>query len=438
MTPKIDLFEKIKEFPDAPGIYLFYNPEKDLIYVGKATSLRHRVQSYFRGQRTPRPIEEMIHEVEDIKYTQTDSVLEAVILEAIYIKKYQPKYNVLGKDDKSWNYIVITSDEFPKIKTIREHDLIVIASPANAGRSNLMANKKRLLRRPPRTPRNDNFLRVFGPYPGLNTREILKILRKLFLYSTCEPNQKRPCLYYQMGQCLGVCTGEITAKDYKERVIKPLVMFLQGRKKQLLKKIAADMKKASAEENFEEAARLRNQLNSLQRIQDVTLLNKSFFEDAAAHAAKAEFRIEGYDISNLGATDKVGSMVVFDQVGPEKSEYRKFNIKTVAGQSDVDCLAEILQRRFNRDDWKLPNVILIDGGVPQVNKAKEIIDQFQLNIPIVGIAKGPERKKNEFILGTKTLEFSNWVLKNQMLLIRVRDEAHRFAITFNRSKRKIH
>lgn len=403
----------IAQLPDSPGIYLFFSLSKELIYVGKATSLRSRVRSYFSGQRTPRPIEEMIHEVVKIDYRPTDSVLEAIILESVYIKKFQPKYNVLGKDDKSWNYIVVTKESFPHIKTLRQHELVQL---------NKYEQKKL-------------YQEMFGPYPGLNTKAALKILRRLFHFSSCDPGQGRPCLYRQMGQCLGVCTGEITAVEYQKQVIRPLMLFLRGNKKRVIKEFETQMKRATKEERFEEAARLRDQLKSLYRIQDVALMNESFFTNQKSH--EPDFRIEGYDISNLGTTDKVGSMVVFNKLGPVKSEYRKFTIKTVEGQSDVDCLAEVLHRRLNHEEWLLPKIFLIDGGRPQVNKASEVLKERGVLIPVIGIAKGPERKRNDIILGDKHPEIIAWVSAHKLLLIKVRDEAHRFAITFNRSKRTL-
>jgi len=482
----------IRGLPDSPGIYLFYNAEKELIYVGKASSLNSRVKSYFhslpsisplgsRRERDPvvavrrdpaeavavagqggtslsRPIEGMIHEVAQIDWKQTDSVLEAIILEANYIKKFQPKYNVLGKDDRSWNYLVITKDKFSKVETIRQHEYAIGLHPEK------------------------EFAYVFGPYPGLNTAAAMKLLRKFFRFSNCLPppptpssgrrgQQPRPCLYYQLGQCPGICTGEITAPEYKQKVIRPLVMFLRGKKKQVIRLLEKQMKIAGSSEHYEEAARLRDQLKALYRIQDVALLNKSFFKnsviarlpqatEAISWIKKSSsqgdrhvvapmrigapprddtfgLRVEGYDISNLGATDKVGSMVVFDEIGPVKSAYRKFTIKRVFGQSDVDCLAEVMERRFNHHEWPRPQIILVDGGRPQVNKVSQVLRARKVGIPVVGIAKGPSRKKNEFILGSKNPQFIAWVNNHQQLLIQARDEAHRFAISFSRSKRKI-
>lgn len=422
MSLSTHLQKRLAELPDQPGIYLYYNASKELIYIGKATSLKNRVKSYFKGKRTPRPIEEMIHEVVEMDWKMTESALEAVILEAAYIKKFLPKYNVLGKDGKSWNYILITKDVYPRVITMRQHDLAL-----------LKKNDPQAVKQ---------FSKTFGPYPGLNTQAAMKLLRRMFHFSTCEPKSARPCLYYEMGLCFGVCIGEISATAYKQRVINPLSWFLSGKKKQVIKNFEIRMNKAAHDEQYEEAALIRNQLKDLHRIHDVTLINKSFFEDEVLETdgflgGQDSIRIEGYDISNLGASDKVGSMVVFDRSGPIKSQYRKFTIKTVVGQSDVDSLAEVLERRLKHDDWPKPDVILLDGGPPQVNRIKKVFEARGVTIPFVGIAKGAERKRNDFILGTKTAEFIVWVAAHQSLLIKVRDEAHRFAITFNRSKRKI-
>lgn len=419
----------LKKLPDQPGIYLYYNAQGELVYVGKATSLKDRVRSYFARPGSSRPIEQMLHLVTDIKWQTTDSVLEAVILEAVYIKKYLPVYNVMGKDNKSWNYITVSTDVYPVVDTLRQHDLV------------------RLQQRTGKTV-PPQFAEIFGPYPGLNMREALKILRRLFWFSTCQTIKHskknpagRPCFYYQIGQCLGVCTGEITPAAYKRRVIRPFMMFLRGNKQALIKEIEANMKRAAKAEKFEEASRLRDQLKSLLRIHDVALLNKDFFAypEAAAPGVNdlVVTRIEGYDISNLGASGKVASMVVFDPTGPMKSEYRKFHIKTVVGQSDVDSLDEVIRRRLRHTEWSMPEVFLIDGGPPQVNRVVSVLQSLGVNIPVVGIAKGPERKRNDFFLGNKDRAFVRWVSEHQELLIRVRDEAHRFAITFQRTTRKL-
>lgn len=415
----MDLKAKIKDLPDTPGVYLFFDAAKELIYVGKATSLHSRVRSYWIGTKTMRPIEQLINEVKSVKTISTDSALEAIILEGNYIKKYRPKYNVDWKDDKSWNYILITRDLYPKVLTLREHEWKQVSD----------------------NERKKKYLGWYGPYPGLKTKDTLRLLQKLFYFSTCEPKAKRPCLYYQMGQCLGVCTGEITPTDYRKKVINPLMLFLSGSKRKVLVSWEKAMVVSAKKEDYETAGRLRDQIKSLEKIQDIALLNKSWVKDELpeANRAFAVERIEGYDISNLGETGKVGSLVVFDNRGPIKSEYKKFNIKTVAGQSDVGCLQEVLSRRLRHVDWPLPEIFLIDGGLPQVNATRKIFQLTKTDLPIVGIAKGPKRDKDEFILANVRMgsEIDKWIKKNKNLLIQVRDEAHRFAINFQKSKRKI-
>ena len=407
------LKQKLSSLPQTPGIYLFYNKEGSLIYIGKATSLKSRVGSYFAGQKTPRPIESMIHEVVDFKTIETGSALEAIILEAAYIKKYKPVYNVLGKDDRSWNYLMITNEEYPKLISLRKHEIDQIST------------KERM----------KQYKEIFGPFPGLNTKATIKILRRLFGFCTCKPGQSS-CLYYQMGQCYGVFKREITGPQYRRRVIMPLRFFLRGNKKEVVIRLKKEMLAASKKEAFELAANIKWKLQALERIQDIALINKSFFS-RPKDAPTKQVRIEGYDISNLGATGKVGSMVVSVSGELAKDQYRKFKIKTVIGQSDVDCLAEVLVRRLKHQEWKYPEVIMVDGGKPQVNKAKKVIKAFGLDIPVVGIAKGAKRDKNEFIAGSTRKGFIAFIQQNKQELITLRDEAHRFAITYQRKLRKL-
>jgi len=385
--------DKIEKIPNISGIYLFYK-KGNLVYVGKATSLRGRVRSYLKP-KTFRPIESLIGEIDDVKWKVTDSVLEAIILEANYIKKFKPKYNIKEKDDKSWNFLVITKEDFPKLKAVRERNLKI-----------------------------NEYKYIFGPYAEGRISQVLKILHSLFNVSRCNPNQKSPCFDYHLNKCLGVCTNEISSIDYNKKVIKPLVSFLKGRKKSLISSLEKEMKKLSKSEKFEEAARIRNQIFSLKRIMDFSLLDKSFLEEDSSNKNLIK-RIEGYDISNLGDEIMVGSMVVFENGKPLKKDYKKFKIKKVSFQSDIGCLEEIIKRRFNHFDWSFPDLILVDGGKAQVNVIKKNIKN---NIPVVGIAKGKERKKNELILLSK----NEWANDNLNLLIRVRDEAHRFAIKYQR------
>lgn len=470
----VKILKQVKSIPDTPGIYIFYNTEGNLIYVGKATSLKNRVGSYFRsfppdliGMRrassASRPVEAFIQEVADIKWLTTESVLEAIILEANAIKKYLPKYNVIGKDDKSWNYITISDDEYPVVGTAREREFKIKYGISECRMQNADFDTSSHVRNLKSEIKNLQY--VFGPYPGLNTKATMKLLRRMFWFSTCEPNQKRPCFYYQLGQCYGVCTGEITAKEYRHRVIRPLVLFLKGKKKELIKTLEKEMKVFVKKHAYEDAARLRDQIQSLQRIHDIALLNKSFVSDSfqisdfrlqinnGDTGSKSKIcnlqseirRIEGYDISNLGSTGMVGSMVVFTDGFPDKKEYRKFKIKR-EGQSDVDCLEEVLRRRLHHPEWPLPDLFLVDGGLPQVNQIKKLFKEQNITTPLLGIAKGPERKRNDIIFANNAntnhdsvnrREFIRWVDEHRVLLIAVRDEAHRFAISYQKKTRRL-
>jgi excinuclease ABC subunit C len=428
------LKQKIKNFPTTPGIYIFKNADEEIIYVGKASSLRNRVRSYFQkkdkknktAREVFRPVEEMIDQVSDIDYKKTDSALEAIILEAEYIKKYQPKYNVLGKDNKSWNFIVTTNDQYPTVDTIRQHQYQQLSEQEQ----------------------EEKFEEVFGPYPRLNTKETLKILRKLFNYSDCQTKQKehlkedKPCLYYQMGECLGVCTGEISPEEYNQKVIKPLKKFLSGGKSELVDQLEQEMQQASGNKEFEEAARIRDQIEALQKIHDVALIDKDFIKGAMSINQLDISRIEGYDISNLGKTGVVGSMIVFRNEKPEKSQYRKFKIKDVEGQSDVDSLKEVIERRakyigeetnFAQDD---PDLILVDGGQAQVNSVREVLQNREVKIPVMGIAKGPDRDKNELIMEGLPPKLIKWIKDHKKTLVQVRDEAHRFALKYQKKIRE--
>ena len=377
--------ENISKIPQKSGIYLFYEKGK-LVYVGKATSLRVRIKSYL-NPKTNRPIEVLIDKIDEVKWKVTDSVLEAIILESNYIKKFKPKYNVKEKDDKSWSYLVLTKDDFPKLDVVRERNLDY---------------KK--------------YKYVFGPYVGVKISEVSKLLHKLFFVSRCGPDNKRACFDYQINRCLGVCTGEITKKQYNDLVIQPLVLFLKGKKKRLINQLEKKMKQASLEENYEEAKRLRNQIIVLRKIVDFPLI---LFKKEE----KMEKRIEGYDVSNLGDEIIVGSMVVFMGAKPIKSEYKKFKVKR-KGQSDVDSLKEIISRRLKHKEWKLPDLVLVDGGKSQVNAIKSLF-----SIDVVGIAKGKKRDKNKIVYFGN----DNWVYENMDILISVRDEAHRFAINYQRN-----
>lgn len=409
------MLNKPKNLPNSPGVYLFKDKNKRPVYIGKAASLKARVFSYWKNNDSR--IKKLVEETASLSYKKTETVIEALILEANLIKKYEPKYNIKGKDNKTFLYILFKKEDYQKPILIRGQELEVI--------------------------KQKEILKIFGPFTSASSLRIaLDILRGIFPWSECKKG--KPCFYYQIAKCPGVCAGTISKKNY-QKIIKNLILFFEGKKDKILKNLQKEMFELSKKEKFEEAAEIRNKIKSLEHIQDIALIKKECV------ASKDFERIEGYDISNISGKLAVGSMVVFSAQGgsafggeniePKKSDYRKFRIKTVDKISDTDMIKEVLKRRFKnlgKNKWnKLPNLILIDGGKGQVNAALKILNNFNLQIPVVGIAKGAKRKNNALIFGAKNETIKKQILENKEILIRVRDEAHRFAIKYHRSLRKI-
>ncbi len=377
-----------------------------VIYVGRAGSLKKRVASYFTKAHDAKT-EALVAHIASINSIKTDSVLEATFKEAELIKKYQPKYNIEQKDDKSFMYAVITKDAYPRVLAARGREL---------------------------EKTTELYQAVFGPFKSRDLlQSLLKLVRKIIPFSSCKPpaNQKKskPCFYYHLGECQGVCIGAITPREYK-KIIKNLILFFSGKRKRVIANLVREMERLSKEENFESAARIRNQLYNLKHIRDVALIKKEEMPEIPFQ------RIEGYDVSNISGKYAVGSMVVFTRGEPDKKEYRKFKIKTVEGINDVKMLKEILGRRFTHNEWNLPDIIFIDGGVAQVNAGAEIARSMNFSVPIVGIAKGKTRKKVELIFNKEARILKKEIMELREIFARVRDEAHRFALSYHKKLRK--
>ncbi len=414
---------KNNELPDSPGVYLMKDGKGGVLYVGKATSLKRRVSSYFQKAHDSR-IEEMVSKIRKIDYIQKPTVIEALVLEANLIKYYWPKYNVMQKDNKSFLYLVITKEDFPRPILIRGKELDE-TSPKQ-------------------------FKAVFGPYTSAKSlRAALDLLRKVFPWSDCVPGQKRPCFYVYLKQCPGVCVNAIPKKEY-QKIIRDLIKFFEGKKDTLIKKYEREMAMASKEERFEDAVDLRNRIFNLEHIQDVAVLKKEDNDVDKIKMGEVSVnlfgRIEGYDISNISGTSTVASMVVFENGAPLKAQYRKFKIKSVEGSNDVAAMRETLMRRFKNHapsgspstrgrEWELPDLLLIDGGLPQVHAAESVLREIDVPLPVIGIAKGSERKRNDLICSKQNLELCKVCEQYKDILIAVRDEAHRFAVKYHKQVR---
>ncbi|MCE9586060.1 GIY-YIG nuclease family protein [Candidatus Uhrbacteria bacterium] len=404
---------KNNELPSSPGVYLMKDKNKKVIYVGKAVSLNRRVRQHFDRPHGPQ-IPEMTRQVVEIDYIEKPTALEALVLEANLIKHFWPKYNVLQKDNKSFMYLGITDEDFPRPLLVRGTDL-----------DDETAKKYKV---------------VFGPYTSSRSlKAALDLVRKAFPWSTCIPGQKRACFYHHLKLCPGVCVDAVDKKVY-QKTIRDLTRFFEGKKEDILKDYQKQMVKLSKERKYEEAGEIRNKVYFLEHIQDVAVLKRDDelvdkIRPGEGMVVNLFGRIEGYDISNISGTSQVASMVVFESGAPAKAEYRKFKIKTVEGPNDVASLRETLMRRFKHDEWRMPDLILIDGGLPQVHAAEEVMHHLNIQIPVVGIAKGAQRKRNDIICSQVSIELCELCRKYVDLLAQVRDEAHRFAITFHRSVR---
>ena len=411
----------LKKFnlPDSPGVYYFLGKGKKILYVGKATSLKDRVKSYLPTGRqalhsilmTRGPlIEKMLSEAVSVDFVETDSVLEALLLEAYEIKRIQPLYNTKEKDDKSHNYVIITKEEYPRVLIERGRNLLKIEN-----------SKLKIAKR-------------FGPFPhGSELREALKIVRKLFPFrDKCTPNQGKPCFNAQIGLCPGVCSGDINKKDYR-KLIKHLELFFEGKKDKVVKSLEKEMKALAKEEKFEEADKVKKKIFALEHIQDVALIKQDL--DPSPKHLTPSFRIEAYDIAHLSGKDVVGVMVVVEDGEYNKSQYRKFKI-IEDKNDDTRNLREMLVRRFNHPDWAKPNLIVIDGGLGQINMARKVLKEINLNIDVVSVVKDDKHKARE-IMGLKEINLNSnnesKSLERNILLANL--EAHRFAINYHRRLR---
>lgn len=437
-----DIRIKDGALPETPGVYLMKDEHGTILYVGKATSLKRRVRQHFERPHSTF-IEEMTQKVREIDYIQKPTAMEALILEANLIKLYWPKYNTDQKDDKSFLYLAITDELYPRPVLVRGSHIgpgntlvgVTIRTSQGLSGKNVKGGVIELAKAD--TEHMLKYSHLFGPYTSTRAlRMILEYIRRVIPWSTCTPGQKRACFYVHINQCPGVCIEKISPRDYK-KIIRDLIKLFEGKKEDLIKRYRKEMERASREQRFEEAVLWRNRVYALEHIKDVAMLSRDDEDEPAPKSKEARIfgRIEGYDISHVSGTSMVASMVVFERGAPAKAEYRKFRIKTVEGSNDVASMQEVLRRRFTHSEWRMPDLLLIDGGLPQVHAAQAVLDELQLTIPMIGIAKGPERKRNDLVYSSMDTELLALCEKHHTILEQVRDEAHRFAIAFHRMRR---
>lgn len=426
--------DKISTLPKEAGVYFFYGKKKNLLYIGKAINLKNRVKNHF-NQPTYRD-NLFIEKIEKIGYIPLSSEIEALILESQFIKKLQPKFNVLFRDDKKYFYVGITCENWPRIFLTHQ-------------------------------PENKN--KYIGPFTdGSSLKETLKILRKIFPYRSCFKLPRKSCLWYDLARCPAPCLIEKekkirktltkqTKKRQKDYVknIKKLKEVLEGKRKMTLVELKREMQALSKKEEFEKAAVVKEKIEALLQVFSHKLVldkkenhgkpeNEEEILKKSLLLTKIPKRVEGYDVSNIKSTQMVGAMIVFEpnengEYVPNKNEYRLFKIKTVKGQNDIACLKEILSRRMKHKEWKMPDIIYIDGGKAQFNAANETIgqttsDKQLTTIPIISLAKKTNILYTNIFNSPISLDKLEKAAK--MTILRLKDESHRFAISYHKKLRK--
>jgi excinuclease ABC subunit C len=407
------------KLPDAPGVYFFLGEDKKILYIGKATSLRDRVRSYFAKDLAAARgglIVQMVAEVKGVDHCQTDSVLEALILEANLIRKHRPKYNTREKDNKSFNHVVITDEPYPRVLVVRGRDLELLEAGEDFRRSRTV-------------PKGIKIKRSFGPFPsGSQLKDAMKIIRRMFPFrgNRCVPESGNPCFDAQIGLCPGVCTQAMSKEDYRKQM-RNITLFFDGKKKELVRTLERDMKTYAKRQEFEQAAQARKTLFALNHIQDIALLKRDVIRDKTREQV---FRIEAYDIAHLSGKNMVGSMVVIENGEPNKAEYRKFKIRTLSGSDDPGALREVLTRRLGHAEWPLPQLVVVDGGIAQKNAAEAVLAERGFSIEIVAVTKDEHHRPRELVGEMGAIK------RREPEILLANSEAHRFAIAYHRNLRK--
>jgi excinuclease ABC subunit C len=429
------LSAKLKDLPAQPGIYFHKDASGAIIYVGKAAILRNRVRQYFQASRRRDPkTEALIAEIADTDWVTVESEVDALFVEAEMVRRYMPRYNILLRDDKSSMYVRINYDD--------PHPSVTYT------------------RRP-----MDDKAKYFGPYfNGGEVRRALKYLRRVFPYSThTGVLPKRACLQYHLGLCPGIEEDKTTLNDYRAN-LRRLMQYLRGERARVVEHMEKDMEKAAKKQDFEKAAEIRNQYFALKALSKQIIFSDKEFLDISKDRglqglsdllglAEIPRRIEGYDISHMQGTDNVASMVVFTNGIPDKASYRKFKMR-LPGNNDFAHMEEAITRRLsekNQKDWGLPSLFLIDGGKGQLASAIKARDALGVDRPMIGLAKREEEivvhlEKSQVNVSKLELHKHNAIVsetegflmillpKNSdivKLLQRVRDESHRFAVSYH-------
>lgn len=427
---------KLKTLPATPGVYFHKDKSGEVIYVGKAAILKNRVRQYFQKSRNRDPkTEALVAEIADTEWIEVETELDALFLEAEMVKRYMPRYNILLRDDRSLLYVRIDiKSDYPTV-VFTHHPL-------------------------------DDKAEYFGPYmQGYQVKKALRLLRRVFPYATTKSQATMGSkLYEQIGLDPGLKSGRTDLEQYRKN-LRRLMSYLRGNRTDIVKEIEKEMKQAASDQEFEKAAGLRNKLYEMKALKKQVIFSDREFMDLSKDKALQGLtellaidmpkRIEGYDISHMSGTDNVASMVVFTNGMPNKAEYRKFKMR-LKGNNDFAHMKEAISRRLspkNVKSWGLPSLFLIDGGKGQLTSAIEARNELGYDIPMIGLSKREEEivihktdsnvnlnqeiaKKLQFdavVMGLGDfcmvrLGQSTDIVK---LLQRIRDESHRFAVSYH-------
>lgn len=408
---------KLKNLPGTSGVYFFTDKNKNIIYIGKASNLKRRVTSYFQKKHLDNKTPVLVKKIDDIRVIQTNSEIEALFLEAEYIKRHKPLYNVELRDDKNFIYIKVTvQEDFPAIS---------------------------LVRRP-----TDDKARYYGPFvQSYQVKQALRYLRRIFPYYSKPYKSHSSKLEYQ----IGVVPNPTISKDVYRSNIRKLLLVFEGKSSYIIKQLEKEMTKLSKQKKYEQASIIRNQYLALKGLSTKIVFGSEESINLSLDVALSQLtktlelskipkRIECYDISNFAGGDAVSSMIVFTDGMPDQKQYRHFKMST-KGPNDFAMIYETLVRRFKKPkiEWPYPQLIIIDGGKGQLSSAMKALTENGIHINIFGLAK-----KFETIIKANNVDnkliFSeiNFAINSPALhlLQRIRDEAHRFAVSYHKTVRK--
>lgn len=417
-----------KKIPDTAGVYIFRR-KKTPIYIGKAANLKNRLNSYFRKNSSSK-INSLLDDADAVEWHELRSETEALIEEARLIKLHRPKYNILMRDDKSYFFVEITGGDFPRI--------YITHQPRNLP--------------PAHDKLRSHYIGPFTSGSSLNTT--MRLLRRVFPYCICRKPHRTRCLASELGLCPGYCCIKGKSPNnfheekniYKKNVQK-IIKVLTGKTSRLLRALTREMTHAAKCEQFEHATMLRNEIYGVENVfshNNLVTLTRDFASWEKIEKTIARIpgigpdihRVEGYDISNISGTNATGSMVVFIDGKPEKSAYRKFKIKTIRGANDFAMLQEVVRRRMSHREWKYPDIMLIDGGKPQLHAVKEVLDHMPASrIRLLALAK----REEELYTGkeSRPLPLKNMPSETAFFFQNVRNESHRFAKKYHHKLREM-